>query len=89
MRVLGTKQIYVTQPTIQQPPALPVQFVKPVSYEFRVAEHLNEDGVVEKVGLQVQVYEHDEFGSPHIYNSWTDVPRVKIAKDGSQTPVTP
>ena len=89
MRVLGTKQIYVVQPTVQQPPAMPVQFVKPLSYEFRVAVHENEDGVVEKVGLQVQVYEHDEYGTPTLYNTWADVPRVKISKDGSQTPITP
>lgn len=84
MRVLNSKQIYVTQPTpvVQHPPALPVQFVKPLSYEFRVAEHVNKDGVVDRVGLQVQVYEHDEFGSPTLNLFWSDVPRVKVDKDG-------
>lgn len=86
MKVLSTKQIYVTPPTVQQPPAMPVQFVKPLSYEFRVAEHVNEDGVVDRVGLQVQVFEHDEFGSPSLSSFWTDVPRVKVAKDGKVIP---
>lgn len=85
MRILSAKQIYVTptpQP-VQQPPAIPVQFVKPVSYEFRVAEHVNVDGIVDRVGLQVQVFEHDEFGSPTLLSFWTDVPRVRVSKDGT------
>ena len=85
MRILNAKQIFVTPPytPVQQPPAIPVQFVKPVSYEFRVAEHINDDGIVDRVGLQVQVSEHDEFGSPTLLSFWTDVPRVRVAKDGT------
>jgi len=88
MRTLSSKQIYVTQPipVVQQPPVLPVQFVKSLSYEFRVAEHVNKDGVIDRVGLQVQVYEHDEFGSPTLLNFWADVPRVKVDKEGDIIP---
>jgi hypothetical protein len=78
---LNTKQIYVTQQQPQTPPALPIQFAKPLSYEFRVAEHLDENNNVERVGLQVQIYEHDEYGSGIIRLGWMDVPRVKL-KDG-------
>jgi hypothetical protein len=78
---LNTKQIYVTQQQPQTPPALPIQFAKPLSYEFRVAEHLDANNNVERVGLQVQIHEHDEYGSGSIRVGWIDVPRVKL-KDG-------
>jgi hypothetical protein len=94
MQVLNSKHIYVTPPTppsIQPPPplAMPVQFVKPVSYEFRVAEHLNDDNVIDRVGLQVQVYEHDEYGSPTLWIGWTDVPRVKLKNGVAWFPPVP
>jgi hypothetical protein len=85
MMNLSTKQIYVTQPTPPvpiTPPALPVQFVKPLSYEFRVAEVIDENGKIESVKLQMQIWEHDEFGTGTIKQSWTDVPRYKFTKDG-------
>ena len=81
MPVLTTKQLYVNQPTPSTPPALPVPFVKPLSYEFRVAEII-EDGVV-TVKLQVQVFEHDEFGSATLKQYWNDVPRIKMDKNGN------
>jgi hypothetical protein len=82
---LNTKQIYVTQPQ-QTPPAMPVQFVKALSYEFRVAEHLNEDNNVERVGLQVQIHEHDEYGVGIVRVGWMDVPRVKLKNGVIWTP---
>lgn len=81
MMNLSTKQIYVSPPTPpipQTPPAIPVQFVKPLSYEFRVVEHVDAEGKIEKVALQVQVWEHDEFGSGNVKQYWSDVPRVKM-----------
>jgi hypothetical protein len=75
MNNLSTKQIYVTPPT---PASLPVQFVKPVSYDFRVVEHVDVNGKLERVALQVQVWEHDEYGSGNVTQYWTDVPRVKM-----------
>ena len=33
---------------------------------------------VVKVGLQVQVYEHNQYGTATILKSWTDVERVKV-----------
>jgi hypothetical protein len=80
MITLNTKQIYVTQQQPQTPPAMPIQFAKPLSYEFRVAEHLDDNNNVERVGLQVEVYEHDEYGVPTIRIPWVDVPRVKLKK---------
>lgn len=73
--VLNTKQISVPQ-TIQ--PNINVQFVKPESYEFRVAEFIDVDGKIIKVGLQVRTWEHDEYGTGNLKFDWSDVPRVVI-----------
>lgn len=54
-----------------------VQLAKPVSYEFRVAEFMK-DGKVEKVALQVQVWEHDNYGVGNVKQDWTTVDRVQI-----------
>ena len=67
--------------------SLPVQpqyatFVKPLSYEFRVAETV-EDGKVTKVKLQVQIWEHDEYGSGVVKQYWHDVQRAQFDKDGN------
>lgn len=75
---LNTKQMYVPQQTPPTPPSLQFTFPKPLSYEFRVAEHIDDEGKILKVGLQVQVWEHDEFGSGNVAYPWTDVERVKI-----------
>ncbi len=77
---LTNKKIY---PPVQQLPSIPIDFVKPLSYEFRVAEFLDDDKIV-KVCLQMQIWEHDEFGSGTVKQYWHDVPRVKFNnKDGS------
>ena len=81
--MLTNKHISVPQP---QPAALTVQFVKPVSYEFRVAETVDENGKVLKVALQMQVWEHDEYGSGVVKQYWSEVPRVKFSKDGVMLP---
>lgn len=91
MTALSTKQIYITPPTPpmppppQTPPAIMVQFVKPVSYEFRVAEIVDNDKVV-SVKLQMQIWEHDEYGSGNVKQYWTDVQRVKMDKNGALIP---
>jgi hypothetical protein len=77
---LTQKHISVTAPT---PVAQMVPFVKPVSYEFRVAEILDEEGKIEKVQLQMQIWEHDEYGSGTVKQYWSAVPRIKIDKNGS------
>jgi hypothetical protein len=77
---LTNKKIYAMP---QQPPAMPIDFVKPLSYEFRVAEFVDDNGKVEKVKLQVQIWEHDEFGSGTVKHYWADVPRCKFNKDGA------
>lgn len=59
-------------------PQSSVVVAKPVSYEFRVAEYENEKGEIEKVGLQVAVFEHDNYGTKQLLQSFTDVERVRI-----------
>jgi len=76
---LTKTQISLPIQTLPQQYAL---FVKPLSYEFRVAETV-EDGKVTKVKLQVQIWEHDEYGSGIIKQYWQDVPRVQFDKDGN------
>ena len=51
---------------------------KPLSYEFRVAEYTNDDGTIAKVKLQVQIWEHDQYGHGTVCRSWYDVERIKI-----------
>lgn len=80
--VLNTKQIFVPQPVPSTPPALYIQVAKPESYEFRVAETMDETGKIVKVGLQIQVWEHDECGTGIVKFDWKDVPRVVMTKDG-------
>ena len=77
---LTNKKIY---PPSVQLPAIPIDFVKPVSYEFRVAETVDDSGKVIKFSLQMQVWEHDEFGSGTVKHYWQDVPRVKFDKNGA------
>ena len=77
---LTNKKIY---PPSVQLPAIPIDFVKPVSYEFRVAETVDDSGKIIKVSLQMQVWEHDEFGSGTVKQYWQDVPRVKFDKNGT------
>lgn len=88
MMQLNTKQVFIPQPMPvlpPQPPSLQFSFPKPVSYEFRVAEHVDAEGKVLRVGLQVQTWEHDEYGNGNVIQTWTDVQRVKM-KDGVLCP---
>lgn len=50
---------------------------KPLSYEFRVAEFIKDDKI-EKVALQIQVWEHDNFGVGYMKQDWTTVDRVQL-----------
>lgn len=79
MITLMTEQVYLPPPQI--PPQQSFTFPKPLSYEFRVAEHVDNDGNIFKVGLQVQVWQHDQYGAGSVIYPWTDVQRVKL-KDG-------
>ena len=71
---LNTKQLSVP---LSVPPNINVPVAKPESYEFRVAEFVEENKIV-KVGLQVRTWEHDEYGSSSLKFDWKDVPRVLI-----------
>lgn len=76
---LNTRQVYVSQGVPPPPPPLQhFTFPKPLSYEFRVAEHLDEEDKIIRVGLQVQIWEHDESGFGTVKQSWTDAPRVQL-----------
>ena len=59
-------------------PQSSVMMVKPVSYEFRVLEEIDEDGKIAKVRLQSQVWEHNNYGTGTLMQAWTDVPRVRM-----------
>ena len=74
MVYLNTKNIYAITP---QPVAAPIQFVKPLSYEFRVAEYTKDDKIT-KVRLQVQIWEHDDFGGGIVIQDWKDVERIPL-----------
>ena len=63
-------------------PQSSVMLAKPLSYEFRVAEFVNEKDEVQKVGLQVKVWEHDSYGMSMLKKDWADVPRVKVPFTG-------
>ena len=80
---LTAKKLYPVAPT---PIPIPVDFVKPLSYEFRVAETVDLKGKVIKVSLQVQIWEHDEFGSGTVKQTWQDVPRYKFDENGANLP---
>jgi hypothetical protein len=77
---LTSKKIYAMP---HQPVSMPIDFVKPLSYEFRVAEIVDDNGKVETVKLQMQVWEHDEFGSGAVKHYWRDVPRQRFDKNGT------
>ena len=78
--ILSTKKVY--PPTPQQP-VLTLDFVKPLSYEFRVVEMVDSENKITKVNLQAQIWEHDEFGIGSIKRAWFEVPRVKMDASGN------
>ena len=59
-------------------PQSSVTVAKALSYQFRVAEYVNGLGAIEKVGLQVKTWEHDNYGSAILKKDWTDVERVQL-----------
>ena len=59
-------------------PQSSVMLVKPLSYDFRVVEHVDNSGNITKVGLQYRTWEHDNYGSGNVVQDWTDVERVRI-----------
>ena len=59
-------------------PQSSVTVAKPLSYQFRVAEYVDLEGKVVKVGLQVAVFEHDNYGGSQLRKDWTDVERVQL-----------
>jgi len=68
---LTSKKIFPPTPV-----PLGIEFVKPLSYDFRVVEVIGDDGKIETVKLQVQIWEHDEFGSGVVKQMWINDPRI-------------
>lgn len=85
LSVQSVTTIYNSSPTIFQSggsfklevPQSTLMLVKPLTYKFRVAE-FEKGGEVVKVGLQVQSWEHDNYGVPTLKKDWTDVERVRL-----------
>lgn len=75
--MMGTSPGYAAPAGNMLIPLPNVMMAKPVSYEFRVAEFIK-DEKIEKVALQVQVWEHDNYGSGILKQDWTTVDRVQI-----------
>ena len=59
-------------------PQSSVMIPKSLSYDFRVAEYVNDKDEIVKVGLQVAVFEHDNSGGRQLRQDFVDVERVKI-----------
>ena len=59
-------------------PQSSVMIAKSLSYDFRVAEYVNDKDEIVKVGLQVAVFEHDNYGGRQLRQDFVDVERVKI-----------
>jgi len=59
-------------------PQSSVLMAKPLSYDFRVAEYVNDKDEIVKVGLQVAVFEHDNYGGRQLRQDFVDVERVKV-----------
>lgn len=65
-------------------PAPTCSVARPLSYEFRVAEHVDKDNNIVKVGLQYRIYEHDNYsGAANMLHDWADVDRVKVDTNGN------
>ena len=78
--VLTTNTYFGTvppQPPIMTPPAPSITMPEPISYEFQVVEHV-ENNKIGKVALQVKRNVHDQYGNIKIHGTWEDVPRVQI-----------
>lgn len=76
----GTSTIFQgSGPFKMEVPQSSVMLAKPVSYEFRVAEYVDKDDKIVRVGLQYRMWEHDNYGVGNVVKDWTDVERVKIS----------
>lgn len=74
---IGQSQGYAAPPGSMLLPLPNVMMAKPLSYQFRVAEFVKGDKI-EKVALQIQIWEHDNYGVGYVKQDWTTVERVQI-----------
>ena len=82
-------------------PAQTVSALEIMTYEFRVAEHLDENDKVTKYVMQMQIWSHKpstadghkpstadgSYTNPKLIRDWYDVPRVRM-KNGVEQPDT-
>ena len=81
LRVLGEPSSFSGSSVTPGAMLIPLQTMtvaKPLSYEFRVAEYTDQSGKITKVALQMQVWEHDNYGVGIIKQAWFDVPRITV-----------
>jgi len=81
LKVLGEPSSFSGSSVTPGAMLIPLQTMtvaKPLSYEFRVAEHKDKSGKTTKVALQMQVWEHDNYGFGSIKQAWFDVPRITV-----------
>jgi hypothetical protein len=74
---LTTNTFFGAVPATPSPPAPSITLPEPISYDFQVIEHV-EDNKITKVALQVKRNIHDQYGNIKIQGTWEDVPRVRI-----------
>lgn len=64
-------------------PAPEIWVTKTPTYNFRVAEYVDDDDKITSVGLQYQVVIHNQYGGVETTGPWISVDRVKIDKLGN------
>ena len=78
MNQLATMSVMIPVTPQTPPPAQSLLLPYPISYEFQVVEHVDENDKVVKVALQVKQNQHDQYGNVFVHGTWNDVPRVKL-----------
>lgn len=74
---MGSSPGYAAPPGNMLIPLPNVMMAKPLSYEFRVVEYMDGQSI-KRVSLQVQVWEHDNYGVGHVKQDWTNVERIQL-----------
>ena len=64
-------------------PAPEIWVPKTPTYNFRVAEYVDDADKITSVGLQYQVVMHNQYGGVDTIGPWISVDRVKIDKLGN------
>jgi hypothetical protein len=80
MTTFLTTNTYTTVPIIQtnNTAGPTITLPEPISYEFQVAEWIDDNEKIIKVALQVKKNVHDQYGNIKIHGYWQEVPRIKL-----------